>query len=111
MSEALMQLSAAGVRPILMTTTLFDNDLDNPANQVLGAYNKAIRAMAREQEVPLVDVERAFIAVHDRAANYKQRARLAGPEGRLLAQGQSLLARTFLGTFGLLPGPRAGRPR
>jgi lysophospholipase L1-like esterase len=102
--EAISELSAAGVRPILLTTTFVDNDPGNPVNHVLGAYNRAIRKVSDELGVPLVDVERAFKGVFDRAANYKQKAMLFGPDGKLLAQGQSLLARTFLGTFGLLPG-------
>jgi len=104
LGEALSQLSAAGVQPILLTTTLLDNDPGHPVNRILGAYNRAIRRLSEELGVPLVDAERAFKGVFDRAANYKQRAVLFAPDGRLLAQGQSLLARTFLGTFGLLPG-------
>jgi lysophospholipase L1-like esterase len=102
--EAISELSAAGVRSILLTTTFLDNDPDNP---VLGAYNKVIRKLSEDMGVPLVDVERAFKGVFDRAVNYKQKAILFGPDGKLLAQGQSLLARTFLGTFGLLPGGRS----
>jgi lysophospholipase L1-like esterase len=104
LGEASAELAAAGVRPILMTTTFFDNDMVNPANLVITAYNRTIREVAREHDAPLVDVERAFRGVFDRAANYKQRVLLAGPEGKLNAQGQSLLARTFLGALGLLPG-------
>src|SRR5439155_16131797 len=104
LGAAVSELLAAGVRPILFTTTPFDNDRDNPANLVLAAYNKAIRELAQEHGAPLVDLERAFRDVFDRAANYKQKVALLGPEGKLNAQGQSLVARTFLQAFGLLSG-------
>jgi lysophospholipase L1-like esterase len=104
LGAAVAELLAAGVRPILLTTTPFDNDRDNPANLVLAAYNKAIRELAQEHTAPLVDLERAFRDVFDRAANYKQKVALVGPEGNLNAQGQSLVARTFLQAFDLLPG-------
>jgi lysophospholipase L1-like esterase len=103
LSEAIQELQASGVRPILLTTTFVDNDRDNPVNLVLRAYSKATREAAQEREVPLVDVERAFRDIFDRAANYKQKVALFGPDGTLNAQGQSLVARTFLATFGLLP--------
>src|SRR5205814_5935293 len=97
------ELRASGVRPVLLTTTLVDNDRDNPVNLVLRAYSKAIREAAQEREAPLVDIERAFRDIFDRAANYKQKVALFGADGMPNAQGQSLIARTFLATFGLLP--------
>jgi lysophospholipase L1-like esterase len=109
LGAAASELLAAGVHPILLTTAPFDNDRDNPANLVLTAYNKAIRELAQEHDAPLVDLERAFRDVFDRAANYKQKVALVGSEGRLNAQGQSLVARTFLQVFGLLPGAGSHR--
>ena len=40
-----------------------------------------------------------------RAATYKQKVSLTGPDGKLNGQGQTLIARTFLAAFGLLPEP------
>jgi lysophospholipase L1-like esterase len=98
-------LRDTGVGVILMTPALTGNDLDFPINSILQAYARGIRRLGEEMDVPVVDLEQAFRNIFDRAANYKQRAILSSPQGSLNAQGQTLIARTFLGTFDLLPGP------
>jgi lysophospholipase L1-like esterase len=102
--EAVAELRQAGVRNVLLTLAL--PGMDHPVNPVLQAYSRAIRALAGELDVPLVDVERAFRNMYDRAANYKQRVVLTAPDGALNVQGQTLLARTFLDTLELLPGQK-----
>src|SRR3954471_20372047 len=103
--EAVRELQAAGVGCILMTIVPVANDTGNPVNGVVRNYSKAIRAIAAELNCPLVDSERAFRDVLDRAATYKQKVAFTGQNGELNAQGQTLLARTFLDAFGLLPPP------
>lgn len=98
-------LRAHGVRTVLMTTVLLANDPHYPLNIFLRAYSKTMREIAGSEGMPLVDVEKAFRDILDRAANYKQKAVLMGPDGALNAQGETLIARTFLDTFGLLPSP------
>ncbi len=105
LAEALTELQQSGVRPILITLAVLGNDREHPINDLLRAYSKAIREVAQERGAPLVDVERAFRDIFDRAANYKQRLALTGPGGKLNAQGQTLIARTFLAAFRLLPNP------
>jgi lysophospholipase L1-like esterase len=105
LTAALSELQTAGVRPALLTTIIVGNDLQNPVNGVLKQYNRAIKAAASEQSALLVDVEKAFRDVFDRAANYKQKVSLTGPNGDLNAQGQALLARTLLAAFKVLPYP------
>jgi lysophospholipase L1-like esterase len=102
LAAALSDLKAAGVRSALLTTIIVGNDLQNPVNRVLRLYNRAIREAA-EQNALLVDVEKAFRDVFDRAANYKQKLALTGSTGDLNAQGQALVARTLLAAFGMLP--------
>lgn len=101
---AVAELQGAGVRCVLLTTIVVGNDLANPVNRVLRSYNKAIREVAAQRQAPLVDVERAFRAVFDRAGNYRQKVALTGPQGELNAQGEALIARAFLAAFDLLPG-------
>ena len=105
LTAALGELQAAGVRPAVLTTIVVGNDMQNPVNDVLKLYNRAIREATRQSGALLVDVEQAFRNVFDRAANYKQKVALTGPTGDLNAQGQALLARTLLSAFGVLPQP------
>ena len=103
--EALDALRSAGVQPLLHSTIAVGNDLSYPLNGALKAYSRAIREICEQEMVPLVEDERAFRDVLDRATTYKQRVALASEQGEVNAQGEALLARTFLHTFGLLPQP------
>jgi hypothetical protein len=105
LAEALAMLQGAGIRPILFTTVLLGSDLTSPLNLTLRAYSKTIRDVAEGSGAALVEVERAFRDVLDRASNYKQSVSLTDPQGRVNPQGEALIARNFLHTFGLLPGP------
>lgn len=100
-------LTDAGVNCALMTSVVVTNDLQYPLNLVLRAYNRAVREVAggSRKGVPVIDVERAYRNVLERATNYKQSVALADESGVANAQGQALIARTFLSTFGLLPDP------
>lgn len=105
LAAAVAELAASGVRSILLTTVLLGDDLDCPVNKALKLYSKAIREVANEEGAALVDVERAFKALLDRASSYKQKVILTGADGTLNPQGEALLARTFLHSFGALPHP------
>jgi hypothetical protein len=97
------ELSDAGVGIILMTTVLVGDDLRSPLNVALRAYSRAVSEVANASGLPLVDVNRAFRDVLDRAITYKQRVSLTNSQGEPNAQGQALIARTMLATLGLLP--------
>jgi lysophospholipase L1-like esterase len=99
------ELEGAGVGRILVTPVVAGDDLANPLNIALLAYSRAITQVAGAQSTTLVDAHRAFRDVLDRAITYKQRVALASNGGELKAQGQALLARTFLQAVGLLPYP------
>jgi lysophospholipase L1-like esterase len=103
LSAALSELEEAGVRVALLTTIMVGNDQQNPVNGVLKQYNRAIKEAAAAHGALLVDVEKAFRDIMDRAGNYKQKVALTGPTGELNAQGQALMARTLLAAFGVLP--------
>jgi hypothetical protein len=111
LADASEQLGASGVRCIFVTPVLVSNDVQYPLNLALRAYSRAVRDVAGAASSPLVDVERAFRAVIDRATNYKQRVTLAAEGGEVNPQGQALIARTFLSTFGLLPQSGFRPPR
>jgi hypothetical protein len=105
LAEAREQLGASGIRCVFVTPVLVSNDVQYPLNLALRAYSRTVRDVAGAASAPLVDVERAFRAVLDRATNYKQRVTLASEGGEVNPQGQALIARTFLSAFGLLPQP------
>lgn len=105
MTGALEQLRTAGLQVVIMTTVAVGNDLQYPLNLALRAYNRVLREVASGAEVSVVDVDRAFRNVLERATNYKQKVALADERGVANPQGQALIARTFLNAFGLLPSP------
>lgn len=111
LGDAVQQFQQAGIRCILLTTVIVGSDLRHPISSVLRAYSKVIREVADSRQAALVDVESAFRDVLIRAATYKQRVALATEQGEITHQGQALIARTFLHTFGVLPYPgfRPGR--
>jgi len=105
LTAALGDLAAAGVRAALLTLTTPGPDRFYAISAVLNAYSRAIRRVAEAHDAILVDVNLAFRNLFDRAADYKQTVSLTGPHGGLNAQGQTLIARTFLDAFGVLPHP------
>lgn len=105
LADAVRELTGAGIRCILVTTIAVGGNLQHPLNLALKAYSRAIREVATAAGAPVVDVERAFRDVLERATNYKQKVSLADERGEVNQQGQALLARTFLGAFHLLPNP------
>jgi hypothetical protein len=107
LASAVQQLQQASMRVALLTTIVLGNRIEHPANQIMSAYNRAIREQAEAAGALLVDVERAFRDVIDRAGNYKQKVTLTSPGGELNAQGQALIVRTLLVAFGLLPSGRS----
>jgi hypothetical protein len=101
----LLEYSEAGIQCASLTTILAGDDPATPTNRVLRVYNRAIRAAASEAGAVLIDVEKAFKNVLDRALNYKQHVSLASGTGQVNAQGEALLARTTLNGLGILPQP------
>ena len=103
MTAALTRFSAAGINVVVLTTILAGADLHSTLNGVLSSYNKAIRAAAQVSGSLLIDVEKAYRDILDRALNYKQSVALASPVGEINAQGTALLARTVLSGLEILP--------
>jgi lysophospholipase L1-like esterase len=111
LAQVCAELDQANVGRILITPVVAGDDLANPLNIALLAYSRAITQVAGNQSATLIDAQRAFRDVFERATTYKQRVALASAGGELKAQGQALLARTFLQSVGLLPYPGYRPPR
>ena len=50
------KVQAAGVKPVILTSTMIGEDQPNPNNQKLIAYNEFLRALAKERGLPLADL-------------------------------------------------------
>src|SRR4051812_35774671 len=54
------QCQAKGVKVMILTATVIGEDLDNPDNQKLAAYNEFLRKLAKERKCPLADLNAMF---------------------------------------------------
>jgi hypothetical protein len=96
---------AAGVNLAVLTTALAGDDPHSTTNHVLRVYNRAIRGAANDADALMIDIEKAFREIMDRALTYKQKVALSAATGEANAQGQALLARVVLNGLGVLPEP------
>ncbi|MBI5685389.1 MAG: hypothetical protein HZC54_09915 [Verrucomicrobia bacterium] len=94
---------AAGVKVMLLTATVIGEELDNDNNKKLAPYNNFLRALAKEKQCLLADLNAAFQQTIKAAGN------TTGKPGRLLTSdgvhmnpdGDQLMAATILRVFGL----------
>ena len=70
------QATAAGIKVVLLTSTMIGEDQPNPNNQKLTAYNDFLRKLATERHLSLVDLN---AAMQDELA--KQKAAATGFKG------------------------------
>ena len=96
------RLQGAGIDPILMTIPVIGSDEEDSPIPDPQAYNAAIRALAQSAGLCLVDIHRAFSAVYERAAQYKQIVSLSTDGIHPNHQGHALIARTLVQQLGLL---------
>lgn len=50
------KVQAAGVKPVILTSTMIGEDQGNGNNQKLAAYNEFLRTLARDRKLPLADL-------------------------------------------------------
>lgn len=99
------RIATAGCRAILLTIPVLgspgaDRPIPDPRS-----YNQAIRHLAEATGRPLVDTQRPFHEVYERAARYKQQVSLTTDGIHPNHQGHALIARAFLVQLGLLRKP------
>ena len=90
---------AAGVKPVILTSTMIREDAGNDANQKLAAYNDFLRELAAERSIPLADLNadmQAAVAAakesgaaRDNGNNYltADGVHMAAPGNRMMALG------------------------
>jgi lysophospholipase L1-like esterase len=92
--------SAAGVKPVILTATVIQEDLGNAENARLAPYNEFLRSLAKEKHVPLADLN-AIFQEHIKRAN-KPGTKVFTADGvHMNAEGNKLMAIGVLQAFGL----------
>jgi lysophospholipase L1-like esterase len=100
------KVQAAGVKPVLLTWTVFYEDPDHELNQALSAYNEFLRTLAKERSLPLADLNSQMHAALKKAkasnAPKHNRFNYFTIDGRHMApQGDQIMAEGILRTFGM----------
>jgi len=93
------QATAAGVKVVLLTATVIHEKLDSPENQKLAPFNDFLRALAKEKNLPLADVNAMF---HERikAANTPDKKLLTSDGVHMNPAGDRVMALGVLKAFG-----------
>jgi lysophospholipase L1-like esterase len=98
-SAIIERCQAAGVKVVILTATVIGEELENDNNRKLAAYNEFLRALAKEKNCPLADLN----------AMFAQAIKASGKPGRVLTSdgvhmnpaGDRLMAQGILQAFGL----------
>lgn len=108
--EEMVRLArAAGVRVVMLSTTVIYEDLSSPENARLVGYNRALREIAARNGARFVDYQRPF---RDLIATYRDRtgARdnlLTGDGVHMNPTGNRVMANVLMGGLGISPEARA----
>lgn len=54
------QAQAAGVKPVMLTATVIQENLDSKENGLIAPYNAFLRELAKEKKIPLADLNAMF---------------------------------------------------
>ncbi len=97
------QFKAAGIKPVILTSTPIGEDLDNANNQKLKDYNDYLRELARDAGCPLADLNSGMQAELEklRAAPHPPGTLLTVDGVHMNPMGNQVMARGVLGAFGL----------
>ena len=96
------QATAAGVRPVILTATVIKEDLGGALNQKVAPYNEFLRALAKEKNLPLADLNAMFQEAI-KAANKPGTNVLTSDGVHMGADGNELMAVGVLQALGLDP--------
>lgn len=101
-TEIIDRATGAGVRPVILTATVIKEDLAGELNQKVAPYNDFLRALAKEKQVPLADLNTMFQDAI-KAANQPGTNVLTGDGVHMNAAGNQLMAVGVLQALGLNP--------
>ncbi|MFN0080278.1 MAG: SGNH/GDSL hydrolase family protein [Prosthecobacter sp.] len=94
------QATAAGVKPVLLTATVIQENLSSKENGLLAPYNDFLRKLAKEKNVPMADL---FAMFEERIkAENKPNVKVLTSDGvHMNAEGNKLMAIGVLQALGL----------
>jgi lysophospholipase L1-like esterase len=101
-TEIIDRATAAGVRPVILTATVIKENLENNENRKLAPFNDFLRALAKEKQIPLADLNAMFQEAI-KAANKPGTNVYTGDGVHMNAKGNQLMAVGVLRAFGLNP--------
>jgi len=91
----------AGVKVMILTSTQIQLPLDNPNNLKLGPYNDFLRALAKERQLPLADLNAAMAAEQEALKAAGKTTSLTSDGVHMSYLGNMMMARGVLRAFGL----------
>lgn len=94
------QATAAGVKPVMLTATVIQENLASKENGLLAPYNDFLRQLAKEKKVPMADLF-AMFAERIKAENKPNVKVLTSDGVHMNTEGNKLMAVGVLKAFGL----------
>ena len=94
------QATAAGVKPVILTATVIQENLASKENGLLAPYNDFLRQLAKEKNLPLADLF-AMFAERLKAENKPNVKVLTSDGVHMNTEGNKLMATGVLKAFGL----------
>ncbi len=91
---------AAGVKPVMLTATVIQENLDSKENGLIAPYNAFLREVAKEKKVPLADLN-ALFQERIKAENKPSVKVLTSDGVHMNVEGNKLMAVGVLQAFGL----------
>ena len=95
------QCQAAGIKVMILTSTMIGEDQPNPNNQKLMAYNEFLRTLAKEKGCPLADLNADMQAAIEKAGADKKAKVLTSDGVHMNPAGNRMMATGVLKAFGL----------
>jgi lysophospholipase L1-like esterase len=94
------QATSAGVKPVMLTATVIQENLNSKENGLLAPYNDFLRKFAKEKKVPMADL---FAMFEERIkAENKPNVKVLTSDGvHMNGEGNKLMAIGVLKAFGL----------
>ena len=98
------KVSEAGIKVVIMTSTLIHEDPKDPLNEKAIPYNDFLRSLAKEKNLPLADLNADFRAAREALTPEEQKKNMFTVDGvHMNWAGDQIMATGVLRAFGLSP--------
>jgi lysophospholipase L1-like esterase len=99
-TEIVNKAQAAGIKVVMTTATVIQENLESPENVKLAPYNEFLRALAKEKKLPLADLN-AMFQERIKAENKPGQKVLTADGVHMRTEGNKLMATGILKAFGV----------